>query len=76
MEVTIDNMPEGDGGALSIAEFCARYGVGRTAAYKEINDGRLEARKRGARTLIPRASARRWFQNLPARKTPAGDCAP
>ena len=55
---------EGDDGALSIAEFCARYAIGRTAVYEEINRGRLEARKRGTRTLIPCAAARHWFQNL------------
>ena len=67
MEDTISNkLPEGDDGALTIAEFCARYGLGRTAAYEEINGGRLEARKRGNRTLIPRTAARRWLKNLPS----------
>jgi Helix-turn-helix domain len=52
-------------GALTIDQFCARYGIGRTAAYEEINNGRLEARKRGAKTLIARSAARQWFSRLP-----------
>ena len=56
MEDTISNkLPDGDDG-----------GLGRTAAYEEINGGRLEARKRGNRTLIPRTAARRWLKNLPS----------
>ena len=67
MEDAISNkLPDGDDGALTVAEFCARYGLGRTAAYEEINGGRLEARKRGNRTLIPRTAARRWLNNLPS----------
>ena len=76
MEDTISNkLPEGDDGALTIAEFCARYGLGRTAAYEEINDGRLEARKRGNRTLIPRTAARRWLENLPPLRSRAAETA-
>jgi Helix-turn-helix domain len=52
-------------GAFTLERFCARYGIGRTAAYNEINRGRLEARKQGKRTMISRAAARRWFANLP-----------
>ncbi len=47
--------------ALSINEFCARYGVGMTTAYKEIRERRLSVRKVGRRTLIPVAEAERWF---------------
>jgi excisionase family DNA binding protein len=54
-----------DDGAFTVEEFCARYGIKRTATYEEINRGRLEARKRGNRTLIPRTAARRWLENLP-----------
>lgn len=60
-------------GAFQIEEFCRRFGVGRTTAYEEINAGRLVAKKRGARVLIERSEARRWFSNLPkfeARDTP------
>ncbi len=53
-------------GAFTIEEFCELYGVGRTAFYEEINSGRLIAKKRGSRTLIPRSNARAWFELLPA----------
>ena len=52
-------------GALTLEEFCVRYGIGRTAAYQQINKGHLEARKFGKRTMIPRAAALRWFAELP-----------
>jgi excisionase family DNA binding protein len=51
--------------AMSIAEFCARYGVGLTTAYAEINEGRLRARKCHRRTLIAQADAEAWLQRLP-----------
>ena len=51
--------------ALSIAEFCQRYGVGLTKAYNEINAGRLLARKSGRRTLILSTDAQRWATHLP-----------
>lgn len=54
-----------DNGAFSIEGFCAWAGIGRTAAYEEIKCGRLTAKKRGARTLIPRHAARNWLNNLP-----------
>jgi hypothetical protein len=54
-----------DDGAFTLEGFCCRYGIGRTAAYKEINRGHLEARKHGKRTMISRDAARRWFPGLP-----------
>jgi excisionase family DNA binding protein len=51
--------------AMSIAEFCQRYGVGRTTAYGEINSGRLRARKIGKRTVITDDDAEHWLEDLP-----------
>lgn len=51
--------------ALSVEDFCDRFGIGRTAAYEEMKTGRLKARKCGRRTLIPRTEAERWLANLP-----------
>jgi len=51
--------------AMSIAEFCARYGIGLTTAYAEINEGRLRARKCHRRTLIAEADAEAWLKRLP-----------
>ncbi len=51
--------------ALSMKDFCVRYSVGRTQAYKEIAAGRLRAVKVGRRTLIPEDSAEAWLAGLP-----------
>ncbi len=54
-----------DDGAFTVREFCARYSIGVTAFYDEISNKRLTAKKRGKRTLVPRASARAWLNALP-----------
>ena len=51
--------------ALSIKDFCQNYGVGRSLTYQLIGAGILEAKKQGAKTLIDRASAERWYRSLP-----------
>ena len=51
--------------AMSIAEFCERYGLGRTKAYEELKSGRLRARKMGKRTIITEDDAEDWLQGLP-----------
>jgi excisionase family DNA binding protein len=51
--------------ALSISEFCRRYGIGRTTAYAEIVAGRLRAIKVGQRTLITADDAEAWLAALP-----------
>ena len=50
---------------MSIAEFCERYGPGRTTTYQEIKAGRLRARKCGKRTIITDDDAERWLECLP-----------
>jgi excisionase family DNA binding protein len=52
--------------ALSIKDFCQTYGVGRSVTYQLIGAGTLEAKKLGAKTLIDRASAERWYRSLPS----------
>jgi len=52
--------------ALSIPAFCRNYSVCRSKAYELINNGDIEAKKNGAKTLIDRASADRWYANLPS----------
>lgn len=52
-------------GALSIRDFCRWAGLGRTAVYEEIGAGRLQPKKCGRRTIIPRAEAERWLASLP-----------
>jgi excisionase family DNA binding protein len=52
--------------AMSIAEFCERYGAGRTKAYKGLKSGRLRGRKIGKRTTITEDDAEDWLRCLPA----------
>ncbi|MGA8693936.1 MAG: helix-turn-helix domain-containing protein [Xanthobacteraceae bacterium] len=61
---------EGEKRAFSIAEFCRRYGVGRTKVYEELRQGRLRARKIGRRTIVTKDDADDWLQQLPLIKTP------
>jgi hypothetical protein len=64
-----------DDGAFTLNEFCARYGLSRSAAYREINAQRLIAKKRGTRVLIDRAEARCWFERLPHLESRAAEVA-
>ena len=52
--------------AMSIAQFCGRYGVGRTKTYEELKSGRLRGRKIGTRTIIAEDDAEDWLRHLPA----------
>ena len=45
--------------AYSVVEACRVTSIGRTRLYQLINEGCLEVRKIGKRTLIPAASLRR-----------------
>jgi excisionase family DNA binding protein len=51
--------------AMSIAEFCERYGPGRTKVYEELKSGRLRGRKIGSRTVITEDDAEDWLRSLP-----------
>ena len=53
-------------GAYALPDFLARYGIGRTKAYEEINAGRLKARKLGHKTISTQADAEAWLAGLPA----------
>ena len=50
---------------MPMAEFCSRYRIGRTTAYREVAAGRLKIRKLGSATRIARADAEAWAANLP-----------
>lgn len=52
--------------ALNIRDACAAIGIGRTKLYELINDGELDARALGGRTVIPAASLEKLVANLPA----------
>jgi hypothetical protein len=75
MKETAGQMPEGISAQISpyerrlaytIQEFVRSSGVGRTATYEALNDGRLKAVKAGTRTLILGDSARAFITSLPA----------
>lgn len=59
---------EHSGGGMSVAQFCAWAGIGRTVAYAEIKTGHLRAVKVGRRTIITRADAQTWLDTLPTLK--------
>jgi len=50
--------------ALSIPEFCAAAGIGRSLAYEEIKAGRLKVLKCGRRTLIAKEAVAEWLERL------------
>ena len=52
-------------------EFCAAVPCSRPTAYAAIRDGRLKAKKLGARTIIPAPVARDFITNLPDMKAAA-----
>jgi hypothetical protein len=58
--------------AMSLVEFCHRYGPGRTKAYEQIKLGRLRARKIGKRTIITEDDAEDWLQRLPTIASTSG----
>ena len=54
-ETKIGVAQDGFSSAMSVAEFCQRYRIGRSMVYLENKAGRLTFRKVGTRTLIMRA---------------------
>lgn len=62
-----------DAAALSVTEFCARYGVGKTTFYEELSAGRIRARKLGKKTIVPVEEADNWLRNLPLARKPKSE---
>jgi excisionase family DNA binding protein len=58
--------------AYSILDAAKASGLGRSTLYELIAAGKIEARKMGARTLIPVDSLRRFIESLPAAKIRTG----
>jgi excisionase family DNA binding protein len=50
--------------ALSVADFCAAFSIGRSTFYEEVKAGRLRVLKAGRRTLVASAEAERWLRGL------------
>ena len=51
--------------AYTLSEFCTAYGIGRTKAFSEIAEGKLQARKMGNRVIVTREDAQEWLNALP-----------
>lgn len=47
---------------LSILEFCSAYGVCRSTAYREIQNGALKRAKIRNRVVIPVSEAEAWLK--------------
>ena len=52
---------------MTVADFLARYSIGRTSFYREVAAGRLKLRKFGTASRIARADAEAWASSLPIR---------
>lgn len=54
---------------MTVADFLARYSIGRTSFYREAAkaDSLLKLRKFGVATRIARADAEAWAASLPVR---------
>jgi hypothetical protein len=50
---------------MTVADFCARYRVGKTSLYREAAAGRIKLRKFGAATRIALEDAEAWAASLP-----------
>jgi Helix-turn-helix domain len=57
---------------LSVAEFCNRYGIGKTMAYAEMRAGRLRYCQHGKRRLIHVEDAEGWAVSTRKPQPPCG----
>lgn len=53
---------------MTVAEFCKRYSVGRTTAYRLAAKNAIKFRKLGTATRIARTDAEAWLASLPVRQ--------
>lgn len=52
-------------GAFTVKEFLAWSRISRTKFYEEVAAGNIPICKLGKKTLVKRADAERWLDNLP-----------
>ena len=52
---------------MTVADFLARYRIGKTTFYREVLAQRLKVKKLGTATRIARTDADAWAASLPAR---------
>ena len=48
---------------MTVKQFCARYSIGRSKTYVEINSGRLKIQKIGRSTRISETAATEWLRD-------------
>jgi excisionase family DNA binding protein len=56
--------------AFSVDEAAMRAGLGRDAIHAAVREGKLEAKKKGRRTLVTAGALRRYLDSLPALELP------
>lgn len=61
--------------AFTLREFCSRYGISRSTAFRELRAGRLVARKPRRNLLVMVEDAEAWANALPVRTTPVRKAA-
>lgn len=49
---------------LTVADFCARYSIGKSSFYRELAAKRIRIRKYGSATRIARRDAEAWAERL------------
>lgn len=52
--------------AMSVLDFCAAAGIGKTRFYDEVRAERIRVKKCGSRTLVPMAELTAWLDRLPS----------
>lgn len=50
---------------MTVADFLARYSIGKTSFYREVAANRIRIRKFGTATRIARRDAEAWAASLP-----------
>lgn len=50
---------------MTVADFLARYSIGKTSFYREVAANRIRIRKFGTATRIARGDAEAWAASLP-----------
>ena len=50
--------------ADTVDEFCQAVRIGRTLFYGEVKAGRINIRKAGRKTLVPRTEREAWLRRL------------
>jgi excisionase family DNA binding protein len=53
--------------AMRVPNACSALGISKSALYREIAAGRLQAKKAGSITLIPIEALSAWLANLPTK---------